>query len=386
MRSTLPAHLYLHVPFCARRCSYCDFSIAVRRVVPTDRFIKSVQRELALRFSTPSGAATPAGGDSAALETVYLGGGTPSRLGGPGIRALLNVVRAHAPIEPGAEVTLEANPDDVTREAASAWRDSGVTRISLGVQSFDDEVLKWMHRTHDADRAVQAVETLKNEGFDDISIDLIFALPDTVNRSWSADLEKAIALGPQHVSLYGLTVEPQTPLGRWVARAEVAESPEDRYEQEYLEAHRRLTGAGFEHYEVSNYARPGRRARHNSAYWTGARYAGVGPAAHEFDGARRRWNAPYAEWERRLELGSDPMEGEELLTDENRDTELVYLGLRAAAGLRLPPSDPRMAQIARWVESGWATLDSPGVIRLTAEGWLRLDALAAALTASKNDP
>ncbi len=364
-----PRHLYVHVPFCARRCSYCDFSIAVRRVTPVDEFLSGIAAELRLRF--PRNGAWE-------LDTLYLGGGTPSRLGGEGISRLIALVREHATLTPGAEVTAEANPDDVDAASVRAWGEAGVNRLSLGVQSFEPVVLRWMHRLHDPEIAARAVAVARDNGIPDLSLDLIFALPEAIPRDWTRDLDMALALEPGHLSLYGLTVEPHTPLGRWAARGDVTETPEERYEAEFLEADRRLTAAGLEHYEVSNFGRPGSRARHNSSYWSGRAYGGIGPAAHEYDTARRRWNvAAYSDWVRLLGAGADPIGGDELLTPENRVAEGVYLGLRTVDGLRL--SAPELIRVAPWLEAGWGRLVGD-VLRLTHLGWLRLDALAAVLS------
>jgi len=360
-------HLYVHVPFCARRCSYCDFSIAVRRNVPVDQYLNALSLELASHKG------------ELVLDTLYVGGGTPSTLGGSGIARLIDLVRIHASIAPDAEVTIEANPDDVTPDAACAWRDAGVNRVSLGGQSFDPAVLEWMHRTHDADQLPRALDALGAAGIDDVSLDLIFALPSALERDWPADVERALALEPSHISLYGLTIEPHTPLGRWHSRGAVAEADEDAYEREFLHAHTALTGAGYEHYEVSNFARPGRRARHNSAYWRGVPYAAVGPSAHRFDGTARSWNvAPYVEWRDRLARGDAALGGSETLTEANRAAERVYLGLRTTDGLE--SSDAELALARPWIEAGWATLTPARTIVLTPLGWLRLDALAASLT------
>ncbi len=336
--------------------------------MPVDEYLGALARELTLRLPT---ADEP-------LATLYLGGGTPSRLGGEGIARLVALVRERRALESRAEITLEANPEDVASLDAERWRAAGVDRLSLGVQSFDDDVLAWMHRTHRGDAASRAVTAAREAGIADISLDLIFALPDSLDRDWAGDLERAIALEPTHVSLYGLTVEPHTPLGRWTARGTVAEAPEERYEAELLLAHDRLTAAGFEHYEVSNYAKPGHRARHNSSYWSRVPYLGVGPSAHSFDGERRRWNlAAYTEWAAALAEGRDPRAGEEVLTSEDRATERVYLGLRTSAGLAVTPAEAERA--APWIAAGWATLEAE-TLRLTPAGWLRLDALAADLT------
>ena len=372
--SMLPRHLYVHVPFCMRRCSYCDFSIAVRRVVPVDDYVEAVQAELATRFP----------GDGLwVVDTLYLGGGTPSRLGPAGVARLLEAILGRVTLARGAEVTLEANPEDATRGAASHWRSVGVNRVSLGTQSFDDRVLAWMHRTHDAARAAEAVESVRAAGIQNVSIDLIFALPDHLRRSWVGDLRRALSLEPSHVSLYGLTIEPATPLWRWVDRGELAETPEERYADEFLQAHDAMSAAGFEHYEVSNFAKPGFRSRHNWAYWSGAPYAGVGPAAHGFDGSRRRWNvAAYEAWRRTATSGVDPLAGDEMLTDENRSVEAVYLGLRTDAGLRLSAGELRSIQ--PWVQAGWASVDSDARVVLQPGGWLRLDALARSLTLARS--
>jgi oxygen-independent coproporphyrinogen III oxidase len=364
-----PAHVYLHIPFCARRCSYCDFAIAVRKVVPVTEYLEAVERELNLRF--PSAERWP-------LKTLYFGGGTPSRLGADGIRRLMRLFQSRAQLEPDAEVTLETNPDDVSAEEARSWKAAGINRISLGAQSFDDQALRWMHRVHDAAAIPRSFDMLQTAGFDDISLDLIFALPKSVDREWRRDLEMAIALEPTHVSLYGLTVESHAPLGRWIQRGEEVEAPEENYESEFMEAHDALVAAGYEHYEVSNFARPGRRARHNFAYWLGVPYAGLGPGAHEFTPPLRRWNVgSYVEWVLRLHRGVDPIEGSEELTDANRAAERVYLGLRTIDGLELTPAE--RLHVGSWIEAGWARTTGSR-LQLTPLGWLRLDSLAADLT------
>ena len=373
----MPArHLYVHVPFCARRCSYCDFSIAVRSSTPVDEYIGALRKEF-------DGLAVDL--EAETLDTVYLGGGTPSRLGGVGIGEVLTTVRDFARLSAEAEITIEANPDDVNDLAVAHWLAAGVNRVSLGGQSFDDEALRWMHRTHDADQIGTAVNTLRRGGIANVSLDLIFALPAHLNRSWTDDLSCAIELEPSHVSLYGLTVEALTPIARWADRGAIVQGSEDEYADEFLAAHAAMVDAGFQHYEVSNFARPGMMSRHNSAYWTGAAYAGIGPSAHSFDGDVRRWNvAAYAEWIRRLSNDESVVAGDEILTPDNRDAEEVYLGLRTRHGL--PVADDQLPTVRRWVDAGWAVLEDPLEqlrVRLTPSGWLRLDSLAADLTARR---
>ena len=325
-------NLYVHVPFCARRCSYCDFSIAVRRTVPS----QPVRRD---RFSG-SGAAcrtTPPGPSSPELDTVYFGGGTPSHLDPAALAAILDGLRADRRLSPSAEVTLEANPDDVTEAAAAAWRESGIGRVSLGVQSFSPAVLTWMHRTHTAQQALTRCEILRAVGFADISLDLIYGLPAELGRDWAADLDQAFALGPDHLSCYGLTVEAHTP-ARPLDRARPGRRrwTKSQYADEFLRLSGTLAELGWEHYEVSNAARPGHRARHNSGYWSGAPYLGLGPSAHSGAGAERRWNIrEYAAWDAAVREGRDPVAGRERLDPAQRRLEALYLGLRTSAGV--PP-------------------------------------------------
>jgi oxygen-independent coproporphyrinogen-3 oxidase len=362
--------LYLHVPFCRRRCSYCDFAIAVRRETPSAEFVTAALHEWRQRR------ADPAWSGRGPLTTMYLGGGTPSRLASEALACLLDALSSEGPLTPGAEVTLEVNPEDVTSAAAAAWRRAGVNRVSLGVQSFDPEVLAWMHRTHDAAHIPIAVTLLREAGFENLSLDLIYALPPDLRRDWSSDLDRALALEPEHLSLYGLTVEEFTPLGRWVARGVSHPASEERGAEEFLDAHRRLTAAGFRHYEVSNYARPGREAVHNRGYWRRAPFLGIGPSAHSGAGARRWWNVrDWTEWRRTVEAKGSALAGSEDLGPGAVALEDLYLGLRTDEGVpavRIPPE-----QLAAWTAAGWAVNEADQV-RLTPEGWLRLDALVAA--------
>ena len=295
---------------------------------------------------------------------------------------LLALAQRHVTAAPNAEVTIEANPEDATEESVAAWRAAGITRVSLGIQSFEPRVLEWMHRVHDAETARRAAGIIAKAGFASWSLDLIFALPEHLGRDWASDLDQALALAPPHVSAYGLTVEPHTALSKWVARGAVSDTPEERYENEFLLVHERLADAGLEHYEVSNYARPGHASQHNSAYWTKSPYIGVGPSAHSFDGSERRWNTrEYQAWAAQAAAGYDPVAGNEVLTAEQRYLEDVYLGLRSATGLAVDQAPPEIVE--KWREHGWAQADRSSV-RLTPQGWLRLDALVAALTAYSN--
>jgi len=369
-------HCYIHVPFCARRCSYCDFAIAVRRTVPWQEYADALAAEWRARVITLT----------EPLNTLYFGGGTPSSLGAEGIQRVMDWMQTVATLAPNAEVTLEANPEDISETSVAAWKRAGINRLSIGIQSFDDGVLKWMHRVHDANAALKAAQIARDGGVNAFSIDLIFSLPESLNRDWNRDLDIALSLNADHISLYGLTVEPHTPLGRWQARGDVILAPEENYEEQFLAAHNRLGSGGYEHYEVSNFAKPGKRAVHNSAYWHGAPYLGLGPSAHGYDGAVRRWNqSPYAEWKNTAKGGHDPLDDSERLTDQNLVTEAVYLGLRTRGGLEVSPADQPL--LDQWLASGWLEfVKSPGQnrVRCTPMGWLRLDGLASALTALRS--
>ena len=361
-------HLYIHVPFCTRRCSYCDFSIAVRKRIPAAEFVAAINTEL------------DRVGPLESLETVYFGGGTPSLLPPDAIATLLQYVFHHTSSPYAVEATLEANPENVTPEAATAWRKAGINRVSLGAQSFDDRVLQWMHRTHDAAQIGRAVAVLRAAGIDNISLDLIFALPESLGRDWDRDLDRAIALEPSHLSLYGLTIEPRTALDRWISRGAIQAPSDDRYADEYLRAHERLAAASYGFYEVSNAARDGRRSRHNSAYWSGRPYLGLGPAAHSFDGESRSWN--HAAWEayrRAIAAGQSPIAAREQLSAEQRELERIYLGLRTGDGITLSALSHPLPPLTAILSSGWLTNDGTR-LRCTPSGWLRLDSLVSALT------
>lgn len=315
--------------------------------------------------------------DEGALRTLYFGGGTPSRLDPAVLGELISELLEWHGSRSDIEITLETNPDDVTPSNARRWASAGINRISLGVQSHHAEVLKWMHRTHRAEQVAPAIGLLREVGINNISLDLIFALPVALKRDWSRDLALSLALEPQHLSLYGLTVEPRTPLGRWVARGESVPAPDELWASQYLLAHDQLLSHGFEHYEVSNAALPGYYSRHNSSYWEDRNYLGLGPSAHSRRGSVRSWNtSAWVEWAALLSRGIDPQAGSELIQGATDLLERRYLGLRTGKGVSqdLIPDTARL----QWERQGWAEC-AGGCVRLTPEGWLRLDALVAEL-------
>jgi oxygen-independent coproporphyrinogen III oxidase len=370
-RDDAPRSVYIHVPFCVRRCSYCDFAVEALREPPVGEWLDAVVGELELLAADRKwGAPIP-------VDTLYVGGGTPSLLGEGAMAALAERLRRFLTWDADAvEWTCEANPESFTPGLAADWRRAGVNRVSLGVQSFHEPALRWMGRLHGPDGPARAMAAARGAGFERVSVDLIFALPDRLGRDWGEDLDRALALEPQHVSLYGLTAEPGAPLGRWVDEGRVTMADDDRYADEYLLANQRLTGAGFRHYEVSNFAR-GAVSSHNFAYWLGAPYAALGPGAHGFYPPLRRWNTrSWIAYRDAVSAGHLPVEGEEVVGAEDAALERAWLGLRTDLGVPLADAGDAQREVAaEWARFGWATIDD-SVLRLTAHGWLLLDRLA----------
>lgn len=363
-------HLYVHVPFCLRRCSYCDFAVTAISEAPTAAWVRAIAHEVA---TAPAGT----------LDTIYVGGGTPSLIGGAGMRGLHDVLRSKYSWDANVEWTAEANPETLTLDVAREWKDAGVNRISLGAQTFNEEALRWMGRMHGVEGPQRALQFVKDAGIDNVSIDLIFGLPARFPRDWRADLERVITMQPEHVSLYGLTAEKGTPLGRWVEEGREVLANEDQYVDEYMLAVELLTAAGFEHYEVSNFARPGRASRHNQAYWQGVPYIGLGPGAHSFVPPERYWNIrDWREYAAKLEAGETPRAGSEVVTNVV-SLERAWLGLRTSSGLRLSElTDAERSKVREWELAGLAGV-SEGSVRLTARGWLILDRLVVELDISR---
>ena len=327
------AGLYFHIPFCKRVCAYCDFykSADLRRM---DDLLAAMHRELDDRRGYPGGEA---------VTTRYFGGGTPSLCTPEAIRGLLDHAAQLFDCSGAEETTLEANPDDLTAEYLGGLLEAGIDRLSIGVQSFDDDCLKLMNRRHTAAQAAEAVRAAQRAGFGNITVDLIFGMPgfggDTLRRS----LDAALSLGVQHISAYHLTIEKNTAFGRRLERGRFSEVDEQVSEREYLEVHRTLTGAGFEHYEVSNYALPGCRARHNAAYWSGDEYLGIGPAAHSFNGKSRRWAAASIDGYL-AGAGTEAIYEQERLTERDRYNEYLMTRLRTAEGLELAAVETRFGK------------------------------------------
>jgi oxygen-independent coproporphyrinogen-3 oxidase len=378
-----PLHLYVHVPFCARKCPYCHFYNLGHDDAREALYLDGIGRELA-RWREQGAF------ERVRLGTLYLGGGTPSILSAEAFDRLADLCLGVAPIGEGFEWTVETNPDDANARRFLQWRERGVTRVSIGAQSFDDRRLRFLGREHDSAQARAAVESAAQAGFEDVSLDLIFNLAfpvDPIERrqAWVRDLALAFALPVTHVSLYGLTLEPHTAFDARARAGERLVAPVPACAAEYRAACHVARRAGFEHYEVSSFARrdprsgTSRRARHNAVYWSGAPYLGVGPAAHSFDGIRRWANvASLVTWAEALSTAGDPRAFVEMLTPAQRNLETLYLSLRTLEGVSA--DHPLIANgggldVVRALQAEGLLVQRGGRIACSERGFVVLDAM-----------
>ncbi len=385
--------VYIHFPWCRARCPYCDFAIAIAPLedIPHERYADAILAELQARAPRYPGRE---------LVSIYFGGGTPALWHARQVGRVIGAVRAAfgaggAGAGPELEITVEANPNDCTPDKLGALVEAGVTRLSIGTQAFRDEELVQLGRDHDARGAERAVQTARVAGFRRVSLDLIFALPGRSLADWQRTLARALELAPDHLSVYQLTVEAQTPLHAQVVRGAVVPAPDEDCAEQFLAADATLGAAGFEHYEVSSYARAGSRARHNSLYWSGADYLGLGNGAHSLlrlpDGGAARFGnhrsvvrylgaraAPAGS-----PLASDPLVAEHTrLAPAELAADLVWLGLRTSLGVArasLPATPAVAAELARLSTAGLLVVTAERV-RPTARGLLFADEVGVRLT------
>jgi oxygen-independent coproporphyrinogen-3 oxidase len=352
--------LYLHIPFCSAICPYCDFAVLTGGPEKRRRFADHLISEISLW--APNRLAFEG------IDTIYFGGGTPSALAPEDIARILEIVHKDLSIQDDAWVSFEANPEDVNPQSVRAWRDLNVRFLSLGIQSFDADALRFLGRRHDPEAARRSVEIACAAGFDTISIDLIYGLPGQPFDVWKLTLEQAVALQPDHISCYQLTFHEGTPFGFRLARGKMSELPEEEQAEIFLFTHEFLRDHGYPAYEVSNFARsPEHRSRHNQKYWHHVPYLGLGPSAHSFSGTRRWWNerklGPYEE---RIENGERPIAGSEDLTREDLALEALMLGLRTVDGIDLREFRERYGIDLR-------KRNEPLIERLVREGLLRIE-------------
>jgi oxygen-independent coproporphyrinogen-3 oxidase len=381
-----PAGLYVHLPFCKTKCPYCDFYSV------TDETLISAY------FAALEAEARLYRGRFPAFDSLFLGGGTPSWLGAAALAGLMENLRRHFVFAPDTEITLEANPDDVTAAKLAVWRDLGLKRLSLGVQSFNEDELRFLGRRHTADQTKAAIDLIRAAGFTNLGLDLMYGLPGQSPDTWAKTLETALSFSPEHLSCYQLTIEAgetpaphgtpalRTPMARRVARGEISLPDEETQREFFLLTADCLTARGYLHYEVANFARPGPQAgslcyccRHNLKYWTRTPYLGLGPAAHSFDGRRRWWNISSVEdYCSSLSAGEAPVAGSETLTPEQIRLETLALGFRTREGVSLATIRERPggdAMVAALTRAGLVRVDR-GRVMATAAGLVVADRLA----------
>jgi oxygen-independent coproporphyrinogen-3 oxidase len=371
------AGIYIHIPFCRQACHYCDFHFSTTLKLKGD-LVAAINTEAILRKDYLKGES---------ISTVYFGGGTPSLLTKEELASILNTLKSLHTIEEGAEITLEANPDDLTAEKLAELKMLGINRLSIGIQSFIEQDLRFMNRAHNAEQAANCVKLAQQAGFDNISIDLIYGTQTLDDLDWMENIEKAIALGVQHISAYALTVEPRTALSKMISTGKVAPANEEKAAVHFHKLVSMLNKAGFEHYEISNFALPGYRSQHNSSYWRGVQYLGLGPAAHSFNGKQRHsaiHNNPL--YIKEIANGTLPLE-EEGLSLSDRYNEYVMTTLRTIEGIDVDVLGEKfglqlqaycMQEALPFVKEGRLTFVGNN-LTLTRDGKFFADGIASAL-------
>ncbi len=366
--------IYIHIPFCKQACHYCNFHFSTSLRYKNE-LIAALLREI--EISVSSGVAAP---DN--IETIYFGGGTPSLCNKDEIQSIIEKLRSFFNVSPAAEITLEANPDDISKEKLNDWKQAGINRLSIGIQSFFEEDLVWMNRAHNAKQAIDSLQ-LAVATFDNITIDLIYGTPGLTDEKWKQNVEKAIFSGVPHLSCYALTVEPKTPLDKLIRQHRSEDIDPGKQSEQFLLLMQWLEDAGYEHYEISNFAKPGFRSRHNSSYWQGKKYLGFGPSAHSFDGNARWWNiANNNIYIDSIKKGIIPFEKEQL-TPTQKLNEFIMISLRTSEGLDLSrinetKSKDLQAASRKYIENGLVKLENNN-LRLTQEGKLLADGIASDL-------
>ena len=358
--------IYIHIPFCKTRCKYCDF-FSTTHLEKRSQYVEALLAEMKDRVATAhSEASDSPQGVQYPISTIYIGGGTPSTLEVEQLRRLgEEAIRLAGEEAKGErrEITLEANPGDITLEKATAWRAIGINRLSMGIQSFDDDLLRLIGRRHTAEQARKAVAIAQAAGFDNISIDLMYALPSQTMEQWQRDVAEALQLGVQHISTYGLIYEEGTVLTALLERGHIIPVDEDTEIQMYDYLVEQLTANGFEHYEVSNFALPNRRSKHNSNYWNDTPYIGLGAGAHSYDGTVRSWNISDVDAYIEQAMAHHLQPEQEILTEEQRHTERVMLGLRTNQGISICEID--LSKAMPYLEQGLLTQKGERIMATT---------------------
>ena len=370
------AGIYIHIPFCKQACHYCDFHFSTSLKYKDD-LLQALIKEIKLQKGYLS---------NETIETIYFGGGTPSILGADELNLLISTITGLHTVAADAEITIEANPDDLDKAKLQALRQTEINRFSIGIQSFFDDDLEWMNRVHRASEAEASVKRAQDLGFENITVDLIYGYPLLTYVKWKHNLNKVFELDIPHVSSYAMTVEPQTALASFIKKKKQPAMDDQQSAEQFILLMDAMQTHGFEHYEISNFCKPGHYSRHNSNYWKGVKYLGIGPSAHSFNGETRQWNiANNAKYIQALENAEIPAEMESL-TETDRLNEYIMTSLRTMWGLHLKKlntivkgADEQLNKAAqRYFENRWIE-QKDDVIYLTAMGKLYADNIASAL-------
>ena len=370
------AGIYIHIPFCKKACHYCNFhfSTSTKQIEP---LVDCLIKEIGLRKDYTK----------ETIETIYFGGGTPSILSAEQIQKILQAVKETYSVSIDAEITLESNPDDITADKLQQWKTMGINRLSIGIQSFREEDLLWMNRVHNASQAYDCIKLAQEFGFNNITIDLIYGVPNLSDEQWKDNINTALSLNIPHLSCYALTVEPKTALDKLIQNKKKEAIDTDKQATHFLILMEALNNAAFEHYEISNFAMPGYRSKHNSSYWQGKHYIGIGPSAHSFNGNSRQWNiANNALYIQSISNNILPSEIENL-TINQQFNEYVMTALRTIYGIDLNYLTERygndkflhtIREINKWIDQGFAQVSDTN-IKLTSAGKLMADGIASDL-------
>lgn len=369
--------IYLHIPFCKKACHYCDFHFSTTPHYK-DEILKAIRSEISLRKDYLG---------NEKIETIYFGGGTPSLLSADELQLLILEITDNYDVSSSAEITLEANPDDLSPQKVRELRQTPINRFSIGIQSFFEDDLKWMNRAHTAREAHSAVKRVQDAGFENITTDLIYGFPLLSDEKWEYNIHQLIELQVPHISAYSMTVEPATALSHFIKTGKQKPMDENQSAAQFIVLMDLLQEAGFEHYEISNFAKPGMHSRHNSNYWEGVKYLGIGPSAHSYNGESRQWNiSNNMKYTEAIEMKKIPAE-HEILELKDRVNEYIMISLRTSKGMDLEKISKNFGSdyateirggLEPLIDKNWI-IDKDQVIILTREGKLFADHIASEL-------
>ncbi|MFT3845664.1 MAG: radical SAM family heme chaperone HemW [Lacibacter sp.] len=373
------AGIYIHIPFCRQACHYCNFHFSTSLHYKND-FVVALLKEIELQSTNNYLQNQP-------VETLYFGGGTPSLLSNDELNAITAQLYRHFSITKNAEFTLEANPDDISNEKLSGWKNTGINRLSIGIQSLFEEDLQWMNRSHTAAHAKKVIEQSRDAGFEHFTVDLIYGTPGLTDDKWKQNLEWVVRQNITHLSCYALTVEEKTPLEKQIRQHKKENTNTEQQSRQFFQLMDYAEQAGFEHYEISNFAKPGHRSKHNSSYWEAVHYLGLGPSAHSFNGNSRQWNVSNnQQYIQSLQQNNIPIEKEEL-TSTQKLNEYIMTSLRLMEGCDLnkvkeafgnEQADQLKKEALSFILKDWLKEESDHLI-LTREGKLFADRIASDL-------